>query len=44
MFMEVGVSLAEGTTKALPPTKEEIDKLLSVAPSYGIEIRVPHHE
>ena len=44
MFMEVGVPLAEGATSALPPTKDEIEKLLRVAPGYGIEIRVPHHE
>jgi len=44
MFMEVGVQLTDGTTSALPPSKEEINKLLKVAPSYGIEIRVPHHE
>src|SRR5205823_13109424 len=28
MFFEVGVRLAEGATTALPPTKEEIEKLL----------------
>jgi len=44
MFMEVGVPLTEGATTALPPTKEEIEKLLTVAPRYGIEIRVPHHD
>jgi quercetin dioxygenase-like cupin family protein len=43
MFMEVGVPLAEGATTALPPTKEEIEKLLAIAPSYGIEIRLPGH-
>ena len=41
MFFEVGVPLAEGATTGLPPTKEEIEKLLAVAPSYGIEIRLP---
>jgi quercetin dioxygenase-like cupin family protein len=41
MFFEFGVPLAEGTTTAPPPTKEEIDKLLAVAPRYGIEIRLP---
>jgi quercetin dioxygenase-like cupin family protein len=41
MFFEVGVPLAEGATTALPPTKEEIEMLLAVAPSYGIEITVP---
>ena len=43
MFFEVGVPLAEGATTALPPTKEEIEKLLAVAPRYGIEIRLPTH-
>ena len=42
MFFEFGVPLAEGATTALPPTKEEIEKLLAVAPRYGIEIRLPH--
>jgi len=44
IFMEVGVPLADGATTALPPTKQEIEKLLAVAPKYGIEIRVPHHD
>jgi hypothetical protein len=43
MFFEFGVPLLEGSTTALPPTKEEIEKLLTIAPRYGIEIRVPHH-
>jgi quercetin dioxygenase-like cupin family protein len=42
MFFEVGVPLAEGET-ALPPTKEEIEKLLAVAPKYGVEIKLPGH-
>ena len=41
MFFEFGVPLAEGATTALPPTKEEIEKLLAVAPKYEIEIRLP---
>ncbi len=44
MFFEIGVPLLEGSTTALPPTKEEIEKLLAIAPRYGIEIQVPHHE
>jgi quercetin dioxygenase-like cupin family protein len=44
MFMEVGVPLADGATTALPPTKQEIEKLLAVAAKYGIEIRVPHYD
>jgi quercetin dioxygenase-like cupin family protein len=43
MFFEVGVPLAEGVATALPPTKEEIEKLLAVAPKYGIEIKLPGH-
>jgi mannose-6-phosphate isomerase-like protein (cupin superfamily) len=42
MFFEFGVLLDEGSTTALPPTKVEIEKLLAVAPKYGIEIRLPH--
>jgi hypothetical protein len=41
MFFEVGVPLPERATTALPPTKEEIERLLAVAPRYGIEIRLP---
>jgi hypothetical protein len=44
MFFEFGVPLEEGSTTALQPTKEEIDKLLAIAPRYGIEIKVPHHD
>jgi mannose-6-phosphate isomerase-like protein (cupin superfamily) len=40
MFFEFGVPVAEGATTALPPTKEEIEKLLAIAPRYGIEIRL----
>ena len=43
MFFEVGLPLAEGATTALPPSREEIENLLAVAPRYGIEIRVPGH-
>jgi quercetin dioxygenase-like cupin family protein len=43
MFFEFGVPLPEGSTTALPPTKEEIEKLLAIAPRYGIEIKVPGH-
>lgn len=43
MFFEVGVPLAEGATTALPPTKEEIEKLLLIAPNYGVEIKLPGH-
>ena len=43
MFFEVGVPVAQGTTTAPPPTKAEIEKLLAVAPRYGVEIRLPGH-
>ena len=42
MFFEVGQTVDQGTTIAPPITKEEIEKLLVVAPRYGIEIRLPH--
>ena len=42
MFFEVGVPLPEGSTTALPTTKEEIERLLAAAPRYGIEIKLPH--
>jgi quercetin dioxygenase-like cupin family protein len=41
MFFEVGVPLPDGSTAALPPTKEEIERLLAAAPKYGIEFRLP---
>jgi mannose-6-phosphate isomerase-like protein (cupin superfamily) len=41
MFFEVGVPVPPGATTAAPPTKEEIERLLSVAPRYGIEIKLP---
>lgn len=43
MFFEFGVELPEGSTTALPPTKEEIEKLLKIAPGYGVEIMVTGH-
>lgn len=43
MFFEVGVPVPQGATTAPPPTTEEIERLLAVAPGYGIEIRLPQH-
>jgi len=40
MFFEVGMPLDDGATTALPPTKAEIEKLIAVAPRYGIELRL----
>ena len=42
MFFETGVPLTDGSTSALPPTQEEIEKLVKIAPKYGIEILTPH--
>ena len=42
MFMEIAVPLAEGATTALSPTREDVEKLLAIAPKYGIEIRLRH--
>jgi quercetin dioxygenase-like cupin family protein len=39
MFFEVGRPLDEGATTTPPATKEEIAKLLAVAPRYGIKIQ-----
>jgi quercetin dioxygenase-like cupin family protein len=41
MLFEVGQPLPAGSTTAPPPTKEEIDKLLAIAPKYGIEFKLP---
>jgi quercetin dioxygenase-like cupin family protein len=43
MFFEVGVLVSQEATTAAPPTKEEIERLLAVAPRYGIEIELPKH-
>jgi quercetin dioxygenase-like cupin family protein len=40
MFFECGVPLEQGATSAPPPSKEEIERLLQLAPRYGIEIRI----
>lgn len=41
MFFEFGIPVAQGATTALPPTAAEIEKLLAIAPRYGIEILPP---
>jgi hypothetical protein len=41
-FFEVGQPIPAGAQTAPPPTKEEIEKLLAVAPQYGIEVKLPH--
>jgi quercetin dioxygenase-like cupin family protein len=42
MFFEVGQPVALGEQPP-PPSQAEIEKLLAVAASYGVEIRVPGH-
>jgi hypothetical protein len=42
MFLEVGHPIKLGETPP-PPTKAEIEKLMAVAPNYGVEIKVPGH-
>ncbi len=43
MFFELGVELPTGSTTALPPTQQEIEKLKAIAPAYGIELLAPQH-
>lgn len=43
MFFELLQPVAAGTTTAAPPTKEDIEKLKSIAPKYGIELLIPKH-
>ena len=43
MFFELGQPVAPGTTVAPLPSRAEIEKLLEVAPRYGLEIHVPKH-
>ena len=42
MFFEVGQPVPEGAQTAPPPTNAEIERLLALAPRYGIEILLPH--
>ncbi|HVJ80902.1 MAG TPA: cupin domain-containing protein [Planctomycetia bacterium] len=41
MFFRCGAPLPEGATAAAPPTPAEIEKLLALAPEYGVEILPP---
>ncbi len=43
MFFEVGVPLEDGSTSALPPTREEIENLLMLAPRYGVTMLTAGH-
>ena len=40
-FLEVGRAASAEDGEAVAPTPEDIEKLLTVAPEYGLEIRVP---
>jgi quercetin dioxygenase-like cupin family protein len=42
MFFEVGQPVSQGTTTTSLPSQAEIEKLLAIAPRYGVEIRLPH--
>jgi quercetin dioxygenase-like cupin family protein len=41
MFQRTGKVLASPDERLSPPSKEEIERLLSIAPEYGIEINLP---
>src|SRR5690348_6160154 len=43
MFFEVGQPMTAGDTSAPPPRKEDIEKLVAIAPKYGLQIRLPPH-
>jgi len=43
MFFEIFQPVPQGAVNAPPPTKEEIEKLLKIAPNYGIEMLLPKH-
>ncbi len=40
MFFEVGQPVEPGSTTAPPKSKEEIERLIALAPQYGIELRL----
>ena len=40
-FLEVGREAGDGDGEAVAPTPEDIERLVAVAPQYGIEIRLP---
>ncbi len=42
MFLEAGRTLADDVEVAPHPTAEDIEKLLAVAPKYGVDILAPH--
>ena len=40
-FFEVGTPLPDGATTGLPPTKEQIERLMAIAPKYGVHFLPP---
>lgn len=42
MFVEAGRTLADDVQVAPQPTAEDIERLLAVAPKYGVEFLAPH--
>ena len=43
MFLETGVLVENASQSVSPPTDEEKARLVEVAPSYGIELKLPGH-
>ena len=43
MFFAIGTPVDQGVSTAPPPTPQELEALLKLAPQYGIEIRLPGH-
>ena len=41
-FLEVGREARDGDVAPVVPTPEDIEKLVAIAPKYGLEIRLPH--
>ncbi len=42
MFQEVGTLVADPSIVPSPPSPTDIERIMAIAPSYGIEIKVPH--
>jgi quercetin dioxygenase-like cupin family protein len=40
-FLEAGRTVGDGDTEVITPTPEDIERLLELAPEYGLEIRLP---
>jgi quercetin dioxygenase-like cupin family protein len=43
MFFEIAQPVEPGATTAPPPTQQEIEKLIAIAPNYGIELLLHKH-